>query len=648
MKKIKNKVLLLLTFVVLYSISNFSFGQASVINKRDECTVLIAGKSTTIDGSILFAKSEDDSPSDIDYLWYVPRKKFDPGSVVRLEHGGTISQVRETFAYFWDECPGTSYSNGIINEWGVAFGSNGCTSKEDPVAEVEARGDLSHGGLGFEFRMILAERSKSAREAVLLAAELIDEYGYNGSGRNLNIVGPDEAWQLQIVRGKRYVARRVQDNEVVIIGNTFSIREIDMNDKENFICSPDLIDYAIERGWYDPYAPQSSHCNPVNTHRQWFMAQSLNKNFPITWIEAQKGAMPVSVQPDHKLSLNDIMEIFRSHYEGTELDKSNNYDTSPHKSPFFTICNYGTHRTTIIQQRRWLPVELGTVIWRALERPCSNVFIPWYLGITKIPNSFQHAPEYLNTTPRELLDFHFNMSDEAWSFNLESSAMIFKLLAKLVDVDYKRNIKMVQEIWKDFEEIEFNMQPVIEKCALKLYKKDRALAKELLTFYSNSQAYLSLEEAKSLIVTLKKDIKSPEACIELGMFYFEFRDNKFACEYFEKAIGLDPGNADAKKYLKWIQDLTDIENNPVLLTTETLKEFVGDYGPRHITMQDNSLFYNRDGGIKYKLEPISTNTFALKGKSDFRLHFAQDNNGQVNKIIGLYFDGRKDESVKDL
>ena len=103
---------------------------------QEGCTVMIAGKNTTVDGSILFVKTEDDGRNDIDFLWYIPRKTYKPGAVVKLQAGGTIPQVEETYAYFWDECPGTSFSNGIVNEWGVAFGSNGCSSKEDPVSKV--------------------------------------------------------------------------------------------------------------------------------------------------------------------------------------------------------------------------------------------------------------------------------------------------------------------------------------------------------------------------------------------------------------------------------------------------------------------------------------------------------------------------------
>ncbi|NIM15240.1 MAG: hypothetical protein GTO45_25025, partial [Candidatus Aminicenantes bacterium] len=167
----RNKIFKIVIFSVVFLLTSFS--------RAEECTTLIAGKKTTVDGSILYAKTEDDGPKEVDFLWYVPGKTHESGAVVKLEAGGTIPQVKETYAYFWDQCPGTSYSNNIINEWGVAFGSNACRSKEDPVEKVEARGDLVNGGLGFRLRMILAERAKTAREAVLIAAKLLDQYGYN-------------------------------------------------------------------------------------------------------------------------------------------------------------------------------------------------------------------------------------------------------------------------------------------------------------------------------------------------------------------------------------------------------------------------------------------------------------------------------------
>jgi len=267
--------------------------------------------------------------------------------------------------------------------------------------------------------------------------------------------------------------------------------------------------------------------------------------------------------------------------------------------------------------------------------------------MTKIPNTFHKAPESLYTTQKDLLDYHFNMPDEAWNLDLESSAALFKLLAKLVDVNYKRTIEMVQKTWKEFEEREFAMQPVIEESALKLYKKDKSLAKEFLTFYSNSQALKSLEVAKNLIDRLKTYLQTSEACTEMGIFYFEYGNSKLALGHLEKALELDPENANGKRCLKWVKDMSRVENNPITLPVETLKKFVGDYGPRHITIQDKILYYNRDGGSEFQLIPISQDTFALKGINYFQLHFASDENGEVVKIIGKYLDGRKFESPRD-
>ncbi len=482
--------------------------------QADGCTVLIAGKNTTADRSILFAKTEDDGGKELDYLWYVPRRTHPPGSVIQLRAGGSIQQVPETCAYFWDQCPGTAFSNGVVNEWGVAFGSNGCQSREDPEDIVAARGDLKEGGIGFRLRFILAERSRTAREAVELAARLLDEYGYSASGRNLNIVGPNEAWQLQMARGKQYVARRVQDDEVAIIANTFSIREVDTADPENFICSPRLIDYAVERGWYDPdsgepfdfakaYAPERVHTSPSNTRRQWDMARLVNVNFPITWKEAETGVMPVSVKPNRKLTVQDIFAIFRSHFEGTDLDMSDGYQTSPHRT-HATICNLTTHRTTVIQQRSWMPPAVGTVIWRALDQPCSSVFIPWYLGAVQIPDALHKAPEDLLTAERDLLDFHFNPPDRIWDLDLDSAPCVFALLGEIVNAHYGAVIGNVRQTWSALEDNVLAMQPLVEETALNLMERNPALASEYLSAYSGMQSDTALSTAWDLINAVKR------------------------------------------------------------------------------------------------------------------------------------------------
>ena len=495
------------------------------VHLAHSCTVFIAGKNTTTDGSILFGKTEDDSGMQVDYLWRFARKQHSQGAFLQANlQGLTIPQRKSTYSYWLDECPPTHYSNMVINEWGVAFGSNGCHSKEDPVDTLEKRGQIEKGGIGFMLRIILAQRAKTARQAVLMAAELINQYGYRASGRNLNIVGPDEAWQLQMVRGKHYVARRVQDDEIAIVSNTFSIREVDLNDRENFIASPDLIDYAIERGWYDPekdgafdfaraYASEEAHLSNSNNHRQWIMAKVFTPDLPVSLEEAELGRMPVSVRPNRKISLKEAMEMLRNHYEGTRLDKSENHQYSPHHTPH-TVCRYSTHKATLVQQRSDMPTEIGTILWRALGQPCQSVFVPWYLGTQEFPQPYTRR-EYHRAGKSQtelLVDDATNASFAAYHFNypfwkhretdVETASGVFHALGKIVDANYSRNHPLVREPFDRMEDHALQMQPVIEKHALELYEEDQQKALEYLTRYSGYYAQEAYEKARSLGVRL--------------------------------------------------------------------------------------------------------------------------------------------------
>ena len=568
------------------------------------CTTLIAGKGTTHDGSILFAKTEDDLPHDVDYLWWVERQTFAEGETVPLQAGGFLPQVTETYAYLWDQCPRTSFSNHLVNEWGVAFGSNGCSSKEDSVEEVQTRGGIKDGGLGFMLRFILAQRAKTAREAVELAAELLDEYGYNASGRNLNIVDPNEAWQLQMVRGKQYVARRVQDDEVALIANTFSIRRVDCHDQQNFLCSPRLIEYAIERGWYDPstdgefdfafaYASNEAHRGSINTRRHWLMAKTLDEHFPLSWKEADDGRMPVSVKPGGKISLSDVMAIMRSHFEGTDLDTSNGYAASPYRLDSRPVCTYFTHRTTVVQQRGWLPADIGTVIWRALGQPCASGFVPWYLGVREIPEKLQRAPEDLSRSERALLDFHFNPPSDDHGFDRQSASCVFGVLGGLVDANYLAVHRHVRSRWTAFEQKAFELQPAVDAAAIKLHGQDPELARSFLALQSRALVLESIAVARELIDVLEWNL--------------------------------------------WGTGVGKEVRPPVYVSPEVLERYVGTY-----QVQDGPTFCISVVGKQMSLEVQGAASFGLSASSDteffipdanIELRFVADETGAISKVI---------------
>ena len=103
----------------------------------------------------------------------------------------------------------------------------------------------------------------------------------------------------------------------------------------------------------------------------------------------------------------------------------------------------------------------------------------------------------------------------------------------------------------------------------------------------------------------------------------------------------------ATRGLQWAREALEAEKNPVVLSADEMERFAGDYGPRHITLREGNLYYQRDGRNEYQLKPLDRETFALEGYGSFRIRFAADETGRVTKIVGLYIRGNTDESPRD-
>ena len=111
--------------------------------------------------------------------------------------------------------------------------------------------------------------------------------------------------------------------------------------------------------------------------------------------------------------------------------------------------------------------------------------------------------------------------------------------------------------------------------------------------------------------------------------------------------GYEPLITDARFYLEWTRDQVRCENNPMSVPRETLERYTGDYGPRHVTLRDGSLYYQRGDQPEYRLIPVSESAFAIDGYRKFRLRFVVAEDGAIEKVVGIYFDGRTDESMRD-
>jgi dipeptidase len=538
MKLFKIYLILLTSYFLLLTSDLFS------------CFAIIAGKNATYDGSVMVSHAEQNGPPAFLNFIIVPPMKHDPNSFVKFANGGIYPEPAESYSYIWSENFGLKGSDAIMNQWGVMCVSDATRTNENSPEELEKRGEITNGGITLELRIEIAKRAKTARQAIHIAADLISKFGYYGNGGTHIIADPNEAWLLTVMAGKHWIAARVPDDKVVILPNVNVIREVNLKDTLNFLASPDIIDYAIKRGWYNPKSgkpfdfkkaydkkPDDKFALQYGCDARQWRGQCLVTGKNIVLPVKEEG-LPFSVTPSHKLTVMDMRAILSDHMEGTEFDLSNkpassnfqlpasslylcnppkdislqelykNYNYangSPHKvmkTIDGMICNKDLQEIGIFQLRSWLPAEIGCVYWRTTAAPCSSVLTPWYLGITETPEAY-HKDYKIEDNVK--YDFHFNPPHGTFDYDADKAFWIYNSIENMVDENYGKYIGRVRKVFDKIENDEISIQPEIENTALSLYKKNKDEAKGFLTIYSNGIALKALDNAKKLEKELKTE-----------------------------------------------------------------------------------------------------------------------------------------------
>ena len=412
------------------------------------CFAVLAGKDATKDGSVLLAHNEDDSGEQMLNIYNVPR-----------------NAINSNNKYIWVEFPGMEVADAFLNEYGVAVASDGCNSREE-------RKDFTDGGVLYQVRTLVAQQARSARHAVKLIGKLVEEKGYIGSGRTYAVADCNEGWVVAVVRGRHWMAQRIPDNLVMTIPNYYCIGEIDLSDTLNFLGSPDIISYAIERGWYNPqtdgkflFKKAYSHPNYYNYDRNYIRHISALNYLTGETYGTDPDKYPFAAKPNRKLGIEDMIQILTSHGENVEqkIDHKNNP-----KHPV-CICTDVTITSTIFQLRNWLPVEVGAVMWATAASPCANVYVPWYSGMTQSPEGFTRFSD-----PAEAFEKH--MSDSKEKRRNYPNAVAWKFVDHWhwVLEDYDGRIGGVQQNNAPFQQKLFKEQGKFEK-SLKKYWNSKTL-----------------------------------------------------------------------------------------------------------------------------------------------------------------------------
>lgn len=470
------------------------------------CSNLIVGKKASVDGSVMVSYNADD------YGMFGHLCHYPAGTHPK----GTMRQI-----YDWDsgvyhgeieEAPVTYNVIGNINEFQLSIGETTYGGREEMV---DSTGILDYGSLIY----VTLQRAKTAREAISVMTSLVEKYGYNSEGETFSICDPNEAWIMEMQgtgagsKGVVWVAMRIPDDAICAHANQSRIGKFNMKDKKNVLYSKNVISYARKMGWFNgkdsDFSWKNTYAFPDFSGRRfcdarvWSFFNHYADDFDryLPWaLGKDKDAedMPLWIVPNRKLSVADVENGMRDHYEGTALALDTTsigggiYEMPYRPTPLtFTvdgkqyfnerpISTQQTAFTFVSQLRSWLPREIGGILWFGNDDANMVAYTPVYCGNTVQPACY-------NTKGADAVTFS---SDNAfWLCNMVSN-MVYPRYSQLFP-----ELKAVRD---SLETSYFANQTSIEKQAADLYQTDKAAALKLLNNYSNAKADEMLANWKRL------------------------------------------------------------------------------------------------------------------------------------------------------
>jgi dipeptidase len=454
------------------------------------CTNFLISKDASSDGSTMITYVAD---SHVLYgeLYYTPARDHFRGEMLNIyewdtgKYLGKIKQIAHTFSVV-----------GNINEHQVSMGETTWDGREE-LQDTTAI--MDYGSLMY----ISLQRAKTAREAIEMMGQLVEEYGYYSTGESFSIADPHEVWIMDIIgkgpgrKGAVWVAQRVPDGYICAHANQARIKKFPLTDKENCLYEKEVINFAREKGYFSgkdedfnfaaAYAPLDYGALRFCEARVWamFRRAAPSLNLSIDYVKGVDNAepLPLFIKPDKKLSVWDVMALMRDHFEGTEFDMTKDVGAGPYQLPYrwrpltweVDSVEYFNERATSTQQtgfsfiaqaRSWLADPIGGILWFGVDDTYSTVYVPMYCGITETP------PSYAVGTG----SFH--------DFTWESAFWVFNFVSNFCYLRYSDMIQDIQTVQRELEGKFMADIQKIDEAALALYKQSPALALDYLTAYS--------------------------------------------------------------------------------------------------------------------------------------------------------------------
>ena len=458
-----------------------------------ECYMIMVGKDATTDGSVLIAHNNDLTGTEISFCEKIPKLEHTSKDSIQFSNGLAIPNTSVTCEWMVLRIR-SGYKEGdavAINEHQVAIGG-GVSLKNDRNLKARLADPIIKKGLPGGVRYIALQQTKTARQCVELIGDLYNKYGI-AYPSGVSIADPNEIWYMETGGGSTWAAIRVPDSCYWVQANGYRIGHINIDDTANVIGSPGLVDFCKKKGLWDPGIEPFNFRktfgglmflseNPYyNSRREWRGISILN---PSLNLDPETMDFPMFLKPDEKINIEQLFSILRDHYQGTEFNGYPDTGKSPGER---MIASSKCVHSDVIQLRGKMDADIGAIMWIGLSRPFSSPYVPFYFGIKSIPLAYSGIPE-----------------DNRTAFS------VFRGFSDLIIGKYNERINIALPRWKEFEKINFTLQPSVEDRAMKLLEKDIENSREFLTNYTKGLCSKVLRQTGEMIMTLLPPPKHEE------------------------------------------------------------------------------------------------------------------------------------------
>ena len=469
------------------------------VPEADACTNILVSKGASADGSCMISYAAD-SHTLFGELYFRPAADWPEGAMLDVrewdtgKYLGQIPQVRHTYQ-----------TVGNMNEHQLIIGESTFGGRPELY---DSTGIMDYGSLIY----VALQRARTAREAIDIIVDLANTYGYCSSGESFSIADKDEVWVMELIgkgfrasedgnarKGIVWVARRLPDGYICAHANQSRISTFPLDDPENCLYSPDVISFAREMGYFDGRDEDFSFCdayNPLNfgsmrgcEARAWaafnilcdgqFTFEDENGNLvtrnSYDYIDYAMGydaskRFPLFVRPERKLTVKDVADVMRDHFEGTPMDMTTDIGAGGNALPYRwrpmdfeyegqlyvnerAIATQQTGFWFVGQSRGWLPDVIGGLLWFGTDDAATSYLTPIYTNITKVPECFAEGNGSI---------LEYSPTSAFWMCNrvANSCYRMYNIMAPVV-----------REKADSFEEGQMAVIPDIDSQALDLYRK---------------------------------------------------------------------------------------------------------------------------------------------------------------------------------